>query len=469
MHSLDTFLEPEEDFVESTLEFIEEMPSLYIEKDKTITDLAKLVWNNDELLDQSKDRLIFATADGSQVVRELYCPQLWRWEVPVARTMDELFYKDKLVLYFNQRPYIKPSRSRKWRINFDRMERWVRTYADCVKNELPDPMLGSITGVVLSSTEGANSFNRVLRRDFGALKEAVTDRLRLDFLEKENANWDKSFLEYWETKFEVPGQFEAESFVGHTSSMPFNKQELLKVLPGIEGITGSAQLLLYWDLSEGYILLDIDNDFKRFFDTVIRAIAYTKGRIREEVSALKESIESSLELVDPPQYQAEFWSEAWKLEAQAYVKAKKEQELQGRVAPENVYKTVNEIFEVEGKKLESFDYFKKQFLTFYPDFQNGRDHLLPGDNFFHTQLRGMAVGKNIENEAYRSVLMERLTKRDIEVLKLIAQRKTVHEIVDALMLVRFTVETLRKNMIRKLGLGGLKELYRFSTLVGFED
>lgn len=469
IHSLSDFLEPEEDFVESTLEFIEEIPSIQIEKDKTIADLAKLVWKNDELVDQSKDRLIFTLADGSQVVRELYCPQLWRWAVPVAKTMNELYYKDKLVFYYNQRSYIKPSRGKRWKINFDHMESWVRTYADCVESELPDPTLGSITGVVLSSTQEPNSFNTVLRKDFGALKEAATDRLRLGFLERENTNLDKSFLEYWETKFEVPGQFEAESFVGHTSSIPFSKQELLKVLPNIEGVTGSAQLLLYRDLSEGYILLDIDNDFKRFFDTVIRSLMYTEGRIREAVSALKASIKSSLTLVDPPQYQSEFASEAWKQEAQAYAKVKKEQELQGRVAPENVYETVNEIFEVEGKKLEGFDYFKKQFLTFYPDFQNGSDHLLPGDNSFHTQLSGMAVGKNIENEVYRSILMERLTKKDIVVLKLIAKGKTTEEIADELMLVRFSLDTIRKNLLLKLGLKYSIQLVRFAEVAGLTD
>ncbi|OEK06507.1 response regulator transcription factor [Roseivirga misakiensis] len=469
-HSLDTFLEPEEDFIPSALEFIKDIPSILIEKDQTIVEVAKLVWNEEELIDQSSSELFFKEADDLKVVRRFYCPQLNNWAIPVATAMDELHYKDKLVIYYMQEPYQEPSRASRWRIQLARTNSWVRTYTYCVDSELPDPILGNtLRGVVLSTSDVPNSINKELRKDFGLLMRVSARRMKLTFLEKENDNYDKSFLEYWESKYQVPGQFEAESLVGHTNSMPFSKQELLRLLPGIEGVTGSAQLLLYRDLSDGHILLDIDSDLNLFFDNLNRAIVYTGQRIREEISELKAEIESRLELVELPPYQSEPGSQARMQETFAHVKEKKAQELQGKIAPEKVYETVNEIFKMEGKSLESFDHFKKQFLTYYPDFQKGTDHLLPGDNSYYTELRGAAVGKNIENEAYRSALWEHLTRRDIEVLKLLAKGKTIQEIADALMLVRFSVDTLRKNLLGKLHLEHTKDLIHFAKLAGLDD
>lgn len=469
-HSIDTFLQPQEDFVERTLAFIEQLPTYHIEKDNTVADLLKLVWHDDEFVDQSTDELVFKNSDNLIVVRAIYCPQLGGGPVPITKILSELYYKNNLVLYYKQDRYLQASRSRQWGISLNRSETWIRTYDDCVVNRLPDPVVGSqLRGLVISASDESNSFNTVLRKDFGSLMAAAGRRLDLTFLEKENSYWDKSFLEYWEAELELPGQFEAESFAGHTSSMPYSKHELQEVLADIEGITGSPQLLLFRNLSEGYILLDIDNDFKGFFDRLIRAIVYTAGRIGEGILALKTSIESSLDLVELPEYQSEPGSRARMQEALAHAKAKRVQEQQGRVAPENVYSVVNKIFKKGGRGLESFEHFKGQFLTYYADFQNGSDHLLPGDNAYHTKLQGLAVGKNLENEAYRSVLMQRLTQRDIEVLKLMGQGKTIQEIADALILVRFTVHTLRKNILRKLDLEYSKDLVRFAKMIGLSD
>ncbi|WP_340201413.1 response regulator [Ascidiimonas sp. W6] len=55
-----------------------------------------------------------------------------------------------------------------------------------------------------------------------------------------------------------------------------------------------------------------------------------------------------------------------------------------------------------------------------------------------------------------------LTKRQIEILKLIAQGKTNQEIADLLFIGRTTVETHRKNMISALGLKGSGELLRYA-------
>jgi two-component system nitrate/nitrite response regulator NarL len=55
-----------------------------------------------------------------------------------------------------------------------------------------------------------------------------------------------------------------------------------------------------------------------------------------------------------------------------------------------------------------------------------------------------------------------LTRRQIEILKLISQGRTNQEIGDALFIGKTTVETHRKNMIRVLNLQGAGELLRYA-------
>jgi two-component system nitrate/nitrite response regulator NarL len=55
-----------------------------------------------------------------------------------------------------------------------------------------------------------------------------------------------------------------------------------------------------------------------------------------------------------------------------------------------------------------------------------------------------------------------LSKREQEILRLISAGKTSHEIADQLFIGKSTVDTHRKNMIRKLGLSGAGELLRYA-------
>jgi two-component system nitrate/nitrite response regulator NarL len=55
-----------------------------------------------------------------------------------------------------------------------------------------------------------------------------------------------------------------------------------------------------------------------------------------------------------------------------------------------------------------------------------------------------------------------LTKRQVEILELVAQGKTSREIADQLFIGTHTVDTHRKNMIRILGLHGKGELMRYA-------
>ncbi|NOU17739.1 MAG: response regulator transcription factor [Bacteroidales bacterium] len=60
-----------------------------------------------------------------------------------------------------------------------------------------------------------------------------------------------------------------------------------------------------------------------------------------------------------------------------------------------------------------------------------------------------------------------LTKREIEVLKLIAQGCTTPQIADKLCIAHSTVETHRRNLIDKLGVANSKELIRYAIENGY--
>lgn len=55
-----------------------------------------------------------------------------------------------------------------------------------------------------------------------------------------------------------------------------------------------------------------------------------------------------------------------------------------------------------------------------------------------------------------------LSRRELEIVKLIGQGKTSQEIADALFIGKTTVDTHRKNILKKLSLSGKSELLRYS-------
>ncbi|GAB5473415.1 MAG: response regulator transcription factor [Maribacter sp.] len=66
---------------------------------------------------------------------------------------------------------------------------------------------------------------------------------------------------------------------------------------------------------------------------------------------------------------------------------------------------------------------------------------------------------NAEKNSTKSVL----SSREREILQLIAKGRTSHQIADELFIGKSTVDTHRKNMIRKLGLSGAGELLRYAV------
>ena len=83
-------------------------------------------------------------------------------------------------------------------------------------------------------------------------------------------------------------------------------------------------------------------------------------------------------------------------------------------------------------------------------------------------IRAVAAGKtyfdkkidlpSIEKNTSKSLL----SSREKQILDLISSGKTSHEIADVLFIGKSTVDTHRKNMIRKLGLSGAGELLRYA-------
>ena len=66
---------------------------------------------------------------------------------------------------------------------------------------------------------------------------------------------------------------------------------------------------------------------------------------------------------------------------------------------------------------------------------------------------------NGEKNSSKSVL----SKRELQILQLIAKGNTSHQIADELFIGKSTVDTHRKNMIRKLDLSGAGELLRYAV------
>ena len=74
-----------------------------------------------------------------------------------------------------------------------------------------------------------------------------------------------------------------------------------------------------------------------------------------------------------------------------------------------------------------------------------------------------------ENQQLKNQLqIERLTKREKEVIKLIAHGKTSQEIADNLHISIYTANNHRKNILKKLKLKNIAELSHFATESGLD-
>lgn len=79
--------------------------------------------------------------------------------------------------------------------------------------------------------------------------------------------------------------------------------------------------------------------------------------------------------------------------------------------------------------------------------------VMSGETYFDESLKANAHGNDAEAS---------LSKRELQIVKLIGEGKTSQDIADALFIGKTTVDTHRKNILKKLNLQGKSELLRYS-------
>ncbi|WP_228235136.1 response regulator [Allomuricauda sp. M10] len=86
--------------------------------------------------------------------------------------------------------------------------------------------------------------------------------------------------------------------------------------------------------------------------------------------------------------------------------------------------------------------------------------VVSGNTYYDKKIHQPSTEKNSSQSI--------LSSREREILQLIAKGRTSHQIADELFIGKSTVDTHRKNMIRKLGLTGAGELLRYAVEKKYE-
>lgn len=89
--------------------------------------------------------------------------------------------------------------------------------------------------------------------------------------------------------------------------------------------------------------------------------------------------------------------------------------------------------------------------------------ILEGQNYFSPRIKQVLMEAMFSEKSKPEIS---LSKRETEVLKLIAQEFTTQEIADQLFLSKHTIESYRKNLISKLGVRNLAGLTRYAVEKG---
>ncbi|WP_417886619.1 response regulator [Zunongwangia sp.] len=92
--------------------------------------------------------------------------------------------------------------------------------------------------------------------------------------------------------------------------------------------------------------------------------------------------------------------------------------------------------------------------------------ILSGETYFSARIKQVLMNTMLET---RKKPVVKLTKREKEVLKLIAKEYTTQEIADELFLSKHTIESYRKNLISKLQVRNLAGLTRYAIENGILD
>lgn len=93
--------------------------------------------------------------------------------------------------------------------------------------------------------------------------------------------------------------------------------------------------------------------------------------------------------------------------------------------------------------------------------------IISGENYYSDFIKEKFVHGFFSNE--NTNLSSSLTKRELEILKLIAKELTSNEIAQTLMLSKHTVEHYRKNLILKLDVRNIAGLTKYAIKFGLID
>ncbi|WP_108866407.1 response regulator [Aquimarina aquimarini] len=92
--------------------------------------------------------------------------------------------------------------------------------------------------------------------------------------------------------------------------------------------------------------------------------------------------------------------------------------------------------------------------------------ILKGENYFSESIK-QAYTESIFNQKKENVI--KLTKREKEILKLIAQEYTTQEIADQLFLSKYTIEGYRTSLISKLKVKNVVGLAKYAIKLGLVE
>lgn len=96
-----------------------------------------------------------------------------------------------------------------------------------------------------------------------------------------------------------------------------------------------------------------------------------------------------------------------------------------------------------------------------------------GETYFSNEVASVMMEQYMPQSSLRRSGFEpsihELTKREVEILKLIAQEMTNNEIAGRLFISMYTVETHRKNLIRKIGVKNTAGLVKFALQQGLAE
>ncbi|WP_298955850.1 response regulator transcription factor [uncultured Nonlabens sp.] len=98
------------------------------------------------------------------------------------------------------------------------------------------------------------------------------------------------------------------------------------------------------------------------------------------------------------------------------------------------------------------------------EFLKAIDTILNGEKYFSKEIKDIYTKNKFENNKHREI---KLTKREVEVISLIAEEFTTQEIADKLFLSKHTIESYRKNLITKLDVRNLAGLTKYAIKKGY--